>query len=167
MLGIQDGMLHFCPAMLSFPSYDDAPFCCLECGEPLGYGRHDKKFCSAQCKNKYHNQRRYPGLDKPVARIVKILESNRLILARLYKMGIRNIDRLTLQHMGFNPGYYTSFCLVSKIHKQFTCFDYTYELTPSRVKRISWIMQEEQPTREGAGKKKRKTTAWQPSSEDL
>lgn len=154
MLGIARGFVHFC-GMPYFPLYDNASFYCLECGTPLGYGRHDRKFCSAACKNRWHNARRYPGLDKTVARVLRILESNREVLSKLVRMGIHDIDRLTLQHLGFRAEYSTSFRLVSRRHQVYTCFDYTYELTPSRVRHISWISPEEEAQREGAGKKKK------------
>ena len=31
---------------------------CLECGKPFGGRRSQSKFCSAKCKNAYHNQRK-------------------------------------------------------------------------------------------------------------
>lgn len=138
-----------------YPIYEDRPFQCLECGNPLGYGRHDRKFCCAACKNRWHNARRYPGMDKAVARVLRILENNRDILSKLERMGIRDIDRLTLQHLGFNAGYSTSFRMVSRRHQVYTCFDYTYELTPSRIRHISWMVPEEAPEGEGAGKKQK------------
>ena len=31
---------------------------CLTCGQPFGGRRSHSKFCSAKCKNDYHNQRK-------------------------------------------------------------------------------------------------------------
>ena len=55
---------------------------CLECGDPVGKGRVDRKFCSVECKNKFHNKESYS--DKiSTARIKKILEKNRKILKKM------------------------------------------------------------------------------------
>lgn len=144
---------------------DNASLQCLECGSPLGYGRLDRKFCCPSCKNRWHNERRHPGRDRVVARVMRILETNRDILARLVRMGIRELDRRTLLQLGFNPDYFTSFQWVGRRRQLYSCYDYTYELTPSRIKRISWLSPE--VLGEGVGKKGKPNPIGRSSSEDL
>lgn len=55
---------------------------CLDCGEPVGKGRIDRKFCSVECKNKHYDKESYS--DKiSTARIKKILDKNRKILKKM------------------------------------------------------------------------------------
>ena len=146
MLGNLRGGGHFCGSVKKRPRMPyllpefKSPLQCLECGSPLGYGRHDRKFCSPNCKNRWHNERRYPGRDRTVARVLKILDTNRDILAKLLRMGIREMDRRTLLQLGFRPEYATSFQWSGRRRQFYGCYDYSYELTPSRIKRISrWV----------------------------
>ena len=61
---------------------------CLECGDPLPYGRTDQKYCSKSCKNRSHNREarrwriRYSS-------IIGILEKNHDILRHLIQLGYR------------------------------------------------------------------------------
>ena len=151
MLGNVDAFFHFCPMLTK---KDEYLLYCEECGHPILSGRRGRKFCCAACKNRWHNRKKDPPRDREVSRVVKILISNREILCKLVKMGITSIDRLTLLRLGFDLEYSTSFRWVGRSHQVFTCFDYTYELTPSRVKQIAWISPEMLSLRKGAGKRK-------------
>lgn len=119
-------------------THKSKPVHCLQCGAPIYFGRQGKKFCCLQCKNKWHNERAYPNRSLPVGRILHILDANRCILVKLMNMGIRTMDLPTLIHLGFDPLYVTSF-RKEGIRSVYTCFDVQYELTPSRIKRISFL----------------------------
>lgn len=111
---------------------------CLECGEPIVYGRPDRKFCSASCKNRYHNKRACPVRGMSARAVMHILQSNHEILCRLIRMGIRNIDLLSVTNLGFDTRYMTSYCKQNG-HRIYTCLDIVYELTPSRIKKIAFL----------------------------
>lgn len=114
---------------------------CVCCGKPLSQGRMDKKFCDDRCRNKYHNRIKYPKRENKQQEILHILDRNRAILSRLVTMGIDTIDLRTLLHLGYKPDYLTSYKKVG--HKQLcTCFDYVYELTPTRIRRLASIYAE-------------------------
>ena len=112
------------------------PVHCLYCGGIIPYGRADKKFCSLQCKNRWNNRRKAPDPRPLVQRVLRILDRNHGILDKLLKLGISSLDLLTLQSLGFNLEYATSYKKAG-VHHQYTCFDIHYELTPSRIKKIA------------------------------
>ena len=108
---------------------------CVCCGKPLlSYGRSDRKYCGSACKNRYNNQHRpSPGQER--LRIIRILDSNRELLHKLLKLGITSIDRVSMAHLGFNPEYATS-CHRMGTRMIYSCFDMSYEQTPTRIWRI-------------------------------
>lgn len=111
---------------------------CAQCGTLIGPGRTGRKFCSAACKNRWHNQHRLPDKDREAKRVIRILSNNRTLLLRLLNMGVRNIDRLTLMNLGYNLNYFTS------VHKAgnrlvYACLDVKYELSPTRMKKIELL----------------------------
>ena len=69
---------------------------CLFCGELIPGGRSGKKFCSESCKNRYHNNRRYPRREEVKKKVIRSLERNHLILEKLVRLGISSLDRVTL-----------------------------------------------------------------------
>jgi hypothetical protein len=100
---------------------------CLECGDPVGKGRIDRKFCSVECKNKYHNKEAYAEKIE-TARIKKILNKNRKILKKMAaRKDAEQIHKERLLKEGFEFDYHTHF-KISKVKKyQYTfCFDYGY-----------------------------------------
>lgn len=111
------------------------PVYCRCCGRVIPYGRADKKFCSALCKNRYHNKRKNKDSRPAVKRVLRILGRNHAILDKLLKLDIRSLDRLTLLSLGFTPEYATSYKKAG-IHHEYACFDIRYELTPTRIKKI-------------------------------
>lgn len=109
--------------------------CCAQCGAPLTVGRVDRRFCSMECKNRWHNSQRFPNREKEVKRVLRILENNRKVLDRLLKLDMHSVDRPTLLHLGFNLNYFTTFEKVS--HRLvYSCLDIAYEVTPTRIKGI-------------------------------
>lgn len=111
------------------------PVRCRTCGEIIPFGRVDKKYCSVECKNRWHNRRNAPDPRPVIRRVIRILERNHSILDKLLRLGIGSLDRLTLLGLGFNPDYSTSYKKTG-IHHQYTCYDIRYELTPGRIKKI-------------------------------
>jgi len=108
---------------------------CLQCGKDIVYGRADRKFCSNDCKNQYHNRRRYPLREELESSILHTIDNNHAILDRLYKMGVTTIDLVTLSHLGFDARFITSFNRIGR-KNVFTIFDLQYEMTPSRIKKL-------------------------------
>ena len=116
----------------------DSPLRCLQCGKVMTYGRVDRRFCSVTCKNLWHNRQRYPSKDKEMKKVLRILDRNRDVLEKLIKLGIRSLDRTTLLHLGYNPNYFTSLQKLRR-HWVYTCLDIRYELTPTRIRNLSFL----------------------------
>ena len=108
---------------------------CLFCGCVLPSGRPDRKFCSRACKNRWHNRVKHPSREQVERRVMRVLSRNHVILEKLLRLGIHQIDRLTLLELGYHPDYVTSYRKTG-VHHQYTCFDIRYELTPTRIKNI-------------------------------
>lgn len=123
---------------------------CINCGEPLPFGRPDRKFCSAGCKNRWHNRRKYPDMEMVERRIFRILTHNHEVLDKLLRLGLRSMDIITLANLGFNQDYSTAYKKVGK-HDEYACFDIHYQLTPSRIKKIVRIGLEDDADKKKAG----------------
>lgn len=120
---------------------------CLQCGCAIEYGgRSDRKFCSPGCKNRYHNYRRSRRRDVAQRSVMGALEKNYEVLDKLIMMDVKSLDRVTLAYMGFDPAFSTSYCRLGR-RSLYTCFDISYELTASRIKKIKLLVPEE-PTLE-------------------
>ena len=79
---------------------------CRQCGQEM-QGRADKKFCSTDCKNRYHIETRHATRDA-VIEIDGYLHRNREILALLMGNAMKiEIDRLVLSRTGFRYEYHT------------------------------------------------------------
>ena len=78
---------------------------CLDCGTVL-MGRVDKKFCSDQCRNNYHNKENRSD-DNFIRSINIILRKNRSILKRLNPTGKGKVRKQDLEALGFSFKYYT------------------------------------------------------------
>ena len=111
---------------------------CLACGDVIeyGHGRPDRKFCSPACKNRWHNQRKAQSWRRYEQRVLRILEDNHEILDKLIRIGLSSIDRISLSRLGYDFNYVTSYHKVG--HRDlYSCFDITYEATPSRIFRLA------------------------------
>ena len=113
---------------------------CLFCGEPIPLGRPDRKFCSLECKNAFHNSHRKVSTNHYHDRVVRILENNYYILKHLLAMGITSIDRRTLRELHFNQEYTTSYSKIGHRH-HYTCFEIHYDITPTRAINIENILE--------------------------
>ena len=91
---------------------------CLECGERL-YGRTDKKFCSCECKSRYHGHLRYIAKKVQDSETILNLTTGRCPLA-------------TLEEMGFRKEYVTQVTKKGK-HLEYRCFDFAYNMGAGRL----------------------------------
>ena len=80
---------------------------CLECGNPLPYGRKDRKFCCPACKNRNHNREARRWRFR-YASVIGILEKNHEILRHLIQIGVRSIPKEELIQLGYRLGFVTS-----------------------------------------------------------
>ena len=108
---------------------------CLECWKPL-YGRSDKKFCSAGCKNGWHYQnsaelRRYKSWTHSA------LNRNHRILQELLGNESRHFSLPELQLRGFTPHIVTGYrgCAPDG-SKQFACYDILYTQSSTEIYQI-------------------------------
>lgn len=105
---------------------------CMNCGKTIDYGsRSDKKFCSSECKNNYHNHQRLV-LGRCRIRVLKTIESNYRLLERCLMDGITKIDLSDAEVMGFNPHFVS---LQRKVgsHMEFCCFDIGFRVSETRI----------------------------------
>lgn len=90
------------PCNCSKPSSEQNAPLCVMCDSKL-FGRSDKRFCSVNCKNKYHAELRKNN--KSVSsETLKILQKNYQILAALFGESCSKykINKVVLQAKGFN-----------------------------------------------------------------
>ena len=80
---------------------------CLECGNPLPYGRKDRKYCCPACKNRSHNRDARQWRIR-YASVISILQKNHDILRHLVQVGIRTIAKEELVQLGYRLGFVTS-----------------------------------------------------------
>ena len=110
---------------------------CLECGDIIGYGRKDKKFCCEECKNKHHNN--LAKMSKNTKRkILAVLDKNYSILDLLLRNEVKALWLSDAVAMGFTPGYNTSHRKTGR-RELYYCFDISYVMTPNRLSSISKI----------------------------
>ena len=107
------------------------PQYCIQCGKPLPPGRPDRKFCSAQCKNRWHNAQtgRYNNYR---LRVISALDRNHRILMRLCDAGVCSISKIEALSMGFQPDYFTG-CNGVRSHVEYICFDIRYHVSMNRI----------------------------------
>ncbi|HTE00591.1 MAG TPA: hypothetical protein VK668_14960 [Mucilaginibacter sp.] len=115
------------------------PKSCLECGEPLGAGREDRKFCNDICRTAFNNRRRKepaptkisqpPLLDKEnysTRKVYQILLNNRQILESYMLFFGDQLELRDLIGRGFNLKYFTSEYLATDTGTYRFCFDHGY-----------------------------------------
>jgi predicted nucleic acid-binding Zn ribbon protein len=97
---------------------------CMICGFPL-QGRIDKKFCSDNCRNRYHNSMNtYESMY--IRNVNYILRKNRKILLELNKNGVLNIEKSNLTCAGFNFNFITSLHDNSNGSPSYFCYEQGY-----------------------------------------
>lgn len=110
---------------------------CLECGREIKYGRNDKKFCSGDCKNLYHNRNRR-AREVVLSRMQNILKNNYSILARILMSGCSAVMIEDVEPMGFDIMYYTEHRKVGR-RKEYACFDILYYMSERKLFNIHRI----------------------------
>lgn len=110
---------------------EDGKKLCLECGDAIEYGRHDKKFCCDACKNRYNN-RRVHDFRAEKYRVHSALERNHEVLDKLIKMGLTSMDLPSLERMGYNPMYMTSTSR-SRSYDECWCYDIRFRISGRKV----------------------------------
>lgn len=116
---------------------------CLECGRTF-YGRTDKKFCSKQCKNKFHNDE-YSENCKLRNKVFDSLSINHDILLRLIRKGIESMPLEELEQLGFNARYVTSHRKGMYGHDEYACFNVRYYRTPTRIFKLHLVKEPNTP----------------------
>jgi len=114
---------------------------CLDCGQPLGPGREDRKYCSDACKTNYSNRMRRlarreqegkppeaESLPDFIQTIQKIQLRNRNILSQLCdEFTVRRVRMRDLIGAGFNAKFFTSQAdPTGDGHIYRFCFEYGY-----------------------------------------
>ena len=108
---------------------------CLECGDELGYGRADRKFCSDACRNRFHN-RHVQSSRRFKQKVNLALDRNYDILDSIRKTSLKSIEVADLENMGFRKDYFTSY--VKRSTKElYMCYDIKYAIFHGRVTSIS------------------------------
>lgn len=97
---------------------------CLSCGEEIR-GRADKKFCSDQCRNLYHNEQ-HGAQTNYIRNVNNILRRNRRILEKLNPSGKSKISREKLSAEGFNFHYFTNIYRTSTGNTYYFCYEQGY-----------------------------------------
>jgi Uncharacterized protein containing a Zn-ribbon (DUF2116) len=130
------------------------PKLCLECGEPLGPGRDDRKFCNELCKTEYHNKKRkapkpYEPFDymnsvemPTFKKIYDILLKNWTIM---YNVGQYDGAVLPLRDFighGFNLKYFTSEVKEENGEVYRFCFNFGYRIIKNEEVHIVYRREE-------------------------
>lgn len=111
---------------LMYNSYNDENAHCLECGEPI-YGRTDKRFCSGQCRSKYHRHRVYAH-EQLVESAMDALFKNYSVLEQLLMLQCKRSPLAAVEAMGFNKDFVTRVTKKGK-HLEYRCFDLIYSVS--------------------------------------
>jgi hypothetical protein len=99
---------------------------CLECKKKLK-GRPDKKFCSEECKNLYHNKNKFIEYGE-IKSVILAIKKNRRILKKFFSPKKEKlIEREKLLREGFDFKFHTHH-LIRKIQQNefIFCADYGY-----------------------------------------
>lgn len=97
---------------------------CLFCGERI-FGRSDKKFCDAQCRNSYNNQVKSEA-EKFIISTNRILRKNRAILKQLNPIGLSTIRREYLELAGFDFHHFTRIYRTNGGNTYYMCYEFGY-----------------------------------------
>jgi hypothetical protein len=122
---------------------------CLECGEPLGPGREDRKFCNDTCRTAFNNKRRKEPIPEATykhddsdwrpsfyQKINNIISRNRDILEYLCEIDYRAIEKHDLDGYGFNFKYFSSEYHDLQDGTYRFCYDHGYQVFNDRLVQI-------------------------------
>ena len=97
---------------------------CVICNVPI-YGRIDKRFCSDNCRNRYHN-----GIKSPesmyLRRVNYKLRRNRNILLESFQSGNEIVSYYHLSNKGFDYNFITNYQINDKGYTTYYCYDMGY-----------------------------------------
>lgn len=110
---------------------------CLECGEPIIYGRWDRKFCSNKCRHDYHNDRRAQYRDYKM-RLISALDRNHSILDHVINMGCTSMGKIELAEMGFCPTAITAMIRKSR-NIECRCYNIRYIEHAAKITDLSYV----------------------------
>ena len=110
---------------------------CLECGEPITYGRWDRKFCSNKCRHEYHNDRRAQYRNYKV-RLISALDKNHSILNHLIGLGCSSMGKIELAEMGFCPTAVTAAVRKSRC-LECHCYNIRYVDHPGKITDLGFV----------------------------
>ena len=105
---------------------------CLHCEKPL-FGRLDKKFCDAGCRNAYNNTVKRPR-EQYIREINHIIRRNRRILKLLCPQGKAEVRKEVLDHMNYDYRYFSGI-FRTNLGTYYLCYDYGF--SPSMVDGVS------------------------------
>lgn len=119
---------------------------CLECGQPLGAGRQDRKFCNDVCRTAYNNTRRK---ETPAShsKLPELREDETYSTRRIYDILLKNRntlyyhtlyfgDTIALRDLvghGFNLKFFTSEFVDDNGFVYRFCFDFGYHIHKDEV----------------------------------
>ena len=78
---------------------------CLTCGKSIT-GRIDKKFCDAQCRASFNNQKKHIH-EQTILSTNRVLRRNRTILRTLSPEGKATVRKEVLDNMGYDFRYFS------------------------------------------------------------
>lgn len=97
---------------------------CDYCGETIR-GRADKKFCSSECRNGFHNHHATLN-DAFMRQVNKSLRKNRRILSELNPDGKTSVHVDRLNDRGFNFRYFTHLYTTKDAKEYRFCYEFGY-----------------------------------------
>lgn len=97
---------------------------CLECENKM-FGRHDKKFCSDQCRNIYNN-RMNSDSNNYIRNVNNILRKNRRIMVKLNPNDKTKVPGTRLREKGFDFNYHTNTYTTKAGATYYFCYEYGY-----------------------------------------
>jgi len=117
---------------------------CLHCGEPVGKGRIDKKYCSEACKSEQHNQdkRKKREESQPaeelsvpefISGINEVLLANRNLLDDF--LGSKSTCGIKMREAdgrGFRFKFFTSCDITKAGEEYYFCYDIGYKEVASK-----------------------------------
>jgi predicted nucleic acid-binding Zn ribbon protein len=109
---------------------------CLNCGQPVGPGRKDKKYCSEACKTEYNNRQKEHkqataarSLPEYIQAINSVLIKNRRILDDcLVGENKKRMEKRDLDGRGFNFKFITSQAPTNEDEGYCFCYEVGYKV---------------------------------------
>ncbi|MBQ1699158.1 MAG: hypothetical protein II029_01680 [Bacteroidales bacterium] len=137
MRGYLSGERSHIPAREAMEKENEGRRRCLECGDPLPYGRADMKYCSVRCKSRY-NYVRNAGAKGARVKIMNALDRNYGILDHLVRTGVSWMEIPDLVQLGFDVDCFTSYHKFRN-RSEYRCFDIKYNKSQHRVYGIARV----------------------------